>query len=129
MGRAIQPEWTVNLLPLGKEPWRFKNLKDQLNMYRQQWQSDRQNQIIAKMAGKMPGKKHEGKRKNRGNNNSENLKNVEYFNCGKNGHYSTDCSIPSKITMNSQTWYPSQISKPISIFIEINVDQKGQTSK
>jgi hypothetical protein len=21
---------------------------------------------------------------------------VEYFNCGKNGHYSTDCSLPRK---------------------------------
>jgi hypothetical protein len=26
MGRSIAPEWTVNLLALGKEPWRFKNL-------------------------------------------------------------------------------------------------------
>jgi hypothetical protein len=25
MGRAIPPEWTVNLLELGKEPWRFKD--------------------------------------------------------------------------------------------------------
>jgi hypothetical protein len=25
MGRAIPPEWTVNLLALGKEPWRFKD--------------------------------------------------------------------------------------------------------
>jgi hypothetical protein len=39
MGRAIPPEWTVNLLSLGKEPWRFKDLYDQLNMYRQQWQA------------------------------------------------------------------------------------------
>jgi hypothetical protein len=29
-------------------------------------------------------------------NNSEHLKNVEYFNCGKNGHNSTDCSLPRK---------------------------------
>jgi hypothetical protein len=36
MGRAIPPEWTVNLLALGNEPWRFKYLEDQLNMYRQQ---------------------------------------------------------------------------------------------
>jgi hypothetical protein len=30
-------------------------------MYRQQWQSDQQKQIIAKIAGKMPGKTNEGK--------------------------------------------------------------------
>jgi hypothetical protein len=64
MGRSIPHEWTVNLLALGKEPWRFKDLEDQLNMYRQQWQADQQKQIIAKMAGKMPGKTNEGKRKN-----------------------------------------------------------------
>jgi hypothetical protein len=82
------------------------------------------------MAGKMPGKTNEGKRKindrnhqntnggrsstrqcntSRGGrggrgrgrggrdgrgNNSEHLKNVECFNCGKKGHYSTDCSLP-----------------------------------
>jgi hypothetical protein len=63
MGRAIPPEWKVNLLALGKEPWRFKDLQDQLNMYRQQWQADQQKQIIAKMAGKMPSKSNEGKRK------------------------------------------------------------------
>jgi hypothetical protein len=28
MGRALPPEWTVNLLALGKEPWRFKYLED-----------------------------------------------------------------------------------------------------
>jgi hypothetical protein len=50
MGRAIPPEWTVNLLALGKEPWRFKDLEDQLNMYRQKWQADQQKQIIARMA-------------------------------------------------------------------------------
>jgi hypothetical protein len=34
-----------------------------LNMYRREWQADQQKQIIAKMAGKMPGKINEGKRK------------------------------------------------------------------
>jgi hypothetical protein len=33
--RANPPEWKVNLLALYKEPWRFKYLEDQLNMYRQ----------------------------------------------------------------------------------------------
>jgi hypothetical protein len=35
MGRAIPPEWTVNLLALGKEPLWFKYLEDQMNMYHQ----------------------------------------------------------------------------------------------
>jgi hypothetical protein len=41
-------------------------------MYRQQWQADQQKQIIAKMAGKMPGKTNEVKRKinDRNNQNS-----------------------------------------------------------
>jgi hypothetical protein len=64
MGLAIPPERTVNLLALKKEPRRFKDLEDQLNMYRQQWQSDQQKQIIAKMSGKIPGKTNEGKREN-----------------------------------------------------------------
>jgi hypothetical protein len=133
MGRAIPPKWTVNLLALGKEPWRLNDLEDQLNMYRQKWQPDQQKQIIAKMAGKGPSKSNEGKRKRndinhhnsnggrssnrqgntnrggcggrrrgrgghsgRGNNNSEHLQNVECFNCGKKGHYSTDWSLPRK---------------------------------
>jgi hypothetical protein len=37
-----------------------------------------------------------GGRGGRGNNNSEHFKNVECFNCGKEGHYSTDCSFPRK---------------------------------
>jgi hypothetical protein len=28
-GRAIPPEWTVNLLAMGKEPWKFKDVDDQ----------------------------------------------------------------------------------------------------
>jgi hypothetical protein len=63
MGQAIPPEWTVNLLALVNEPWRFKDLEDQLNMYRQQWKAYQQKQIIAKMSGKMPGKSNDGKRK------------------------------------------------------------------
>jgi hypothetical protein len=61
MGRAIPPEWTVNLLALGKEPWRFKDLEDQLNMYCQQWQADQQKYTIAQMAGKIPNKSNDGK--------------------------------------------------------------------
>jgi hypothetical protein len=138
MGRAIPPEWTVHFLALGKEPWRFKDLEDQPNMYGQQWQADQQKQIIAKMAGKGPSKSNDGKRKNsdrnhhnsnggrsstrQGNtsrggcggrgrgrggrggrgNNSEHLKNVECFSCGKNGHYYTDCSLP-RINDNEQS--------------------------
>jgi hypothetical protein len=69
MGRTIPSEWTVNLLLLGKEPWRFKDFEDQLNMYCQQWQADQQKQIIANMAGKIPGKSNDGKRKNNERNN------------------------------------------------------------
>jgi hypothetical protein len=69
IGRAIPPEWTVNFLALGKEPWRFKDLEDQLNMYRQKWQAYHQKQIIAQMAGKMPSKSNDGKRKNNDRNN------------------------------------------------------------
>jgi hypothetical protein len=39
-GRAIPPEWKVNLLELGKEPRRFKDLEDHLNMYHRQWEAD-----------------------------------------------------------------------------------------
>jgi hypothetical protein len=63
MGRSIPPEWTVNLLALGKEPWRLKDLEDQLNMYRQQCQADQKKNIIAQMARKMPNKSNDGKRK------------------------------------------------------------------
>jgi hypothetical protein len=31
MGRAIPSEWTLNLLSMGKEPWKFKDLDDQLS--------------------------------------------------------------------------------------------------
>jgi hypothetical protein len=65
MGRAIPPEWTINMLSMGKEPWKFKDLDEQLNTYRQQWQDDQQEQIMLKMAGKSPGRSSEGKRKNK----------------------------------------------------------------
>jgi hypothetical protein len=43
-------------------------------MYRQQWQADQQKQIIANMAGKMPGKSNDGKRKNnKRNSNNTNV--------------------------------------------------------
>jgi hypothetical protein len=61
MGRAIPPEWTVNLLSLGKEPWKFRDLDDHLNVYCQQWQADQQKQIISQMAGKHPNKSNDGK--------------------------------------------------------------------
>jgi hypothetical protein len=96
MGRAIPPEWTVNSSALVKEPWRFKDLEEQLNMNHQQWQADQQKHIIAKMAGKMSGKTNKGKEKIMIESSQlklrkqEHLKNVECFNCGKKGHYSTD---------------------------------------
>jgi hypothetical protein len=46
MGRAIPPEWTVNLLSMGKEPWKFKDLDDQLNTYSQQWQAYQQQKYV-----------------------------------------------------------------------------------
>jgi hypothetical protein len=36
MGRAIPLEWTANMLSMGKEPWKFKDLDNQLSTYRQQ---------------------------------------------------------------------------------------------
>jgi hypothetical protein len=63
VGRAIPPEWTVNVLSMDKEPWKFKDLDDQLNTYRQQWQADQQTQIMLKMTGNPPGRSSEGKRK------------------------------------------------------------------
>jgi hypothetical protein len=86
MGRAIPPEWTVNILSLGKEPWKFRDLEDQLNVYRQQWQSDQQKQSIAQMAGKHPNKSNDLKIKNSD-------KNHHNFNGGlsSNLHGNTAC--------------------------------------
>jgi hypothetical protein len=78
MGRAIPPEWTLNLLSMGKDPWKFKNLDDQLNTYRQHWQADQQKLIMSNMAGKSPGRSSEGKRKN-------NQQNANNNNSGRNG--------------------------------------------
>jgi hypothetical protein len=72
MGRAIPPEWTVNLLALGKKPRKFRDLNDQLSTYFQQCQSDQQKQIMIKMAGKLPGKSSDGKRKHNERNNHNN---------------------------------------------------------
>jgi hypothetical protein len=74
MGRSIPPEWTVNLLALGKEPWKFRYVNDQLATYHQQWKSDQQNQIMINMAGKFTinssdSKSSDGKRKNNERNN------------------------------------------------------------
>jgi hypothetical protein len=63
-GRAVPPEWTVNMLSMGKEPWKFKDLDDSLSTYRHQWQADQQKQIVLEMAGKSPGRSSEDKRKN-----------------------------------------------------------------
>jgi hypothetical protein len=56
MGRAIPPEWTVNLLSMGKEPWKFKDLDDQLNTYLQQWQADQQQKNYVKYGRQVPWK-------------------------------------------------------------------------
>jgi hypothetical protein len=76
MGLAIPTEWTVNILSLGKEPWKIRDLDDQLNVYRQQWQADQQNQIIAQMSLKHPSNSNDGKRKS-------NDKNHQNFNGGR----------------------------------------------
>jgi hypothetical protein len=77
MGRSIPPEWTVNVLSMGKEPWKFKDFDDQLNTYRQQWQADQQKKML-KMAGKSPVRSREGKP-----NNSK--RNAHKNNSGSNG--------------------------------------------
>jgi hypothetical protein len=69
MRRAIPLEWTVNLLALGKEPWKFRYVNDQYATYHQKWQPNQQTQIMIKMAGKLPGKSSDVKRKNNVRNN------------------------------------------------------------
>jgi hypothetical protein len=54
------------------------------------------NNSWGERGGRGRGRVGRGGRGGRGNNNSEPLKNVECFNCGKKGHYSTDCSTPRK---------------------------------
>jgi hypothetical protein len=109
---------------MGKEPWKFKDLDDQLSTYRQQWQADQQKQ-----AGKSPGRSSEGKRKNnernahnsnssrndgrhnnsgrgqrpglrggQGNNHDQkyHLKYITCYNCDKKEHDSSDCKAPKK---------------------------------
>jgi hypothetical protein len=49
---------------MGKEPWKFKDLNDQLSTYSQQWQADQQQKNMLKMAGESPRISSEGKRKN-----------------------------------------------------------------
>jgi hypothetical protein len=61
---CLLPELTVNLLAMGKEPWKFKDVYDQVSTYRQQWQYDQQKLIMLQMAGKSPGRSSEGKREN-----------------------------------------------------------------
>jgi hypothetical protein len=79
----------VNFLALGKEPWRLKDLEDQLNMYRQKWQAVQKKTIIAKMAGKIPGKTNEGKMKNseiNNHNSSGGRSGGRQGNNGRGGH-------------------------------------------
>jgi hypothetical protein len=47
-----------------KEPWKFKDLDDQLSTYHKQWQSDQQQKSMSKMAEKSPRRSSEGNRKN-----------------------------------------------------------------
>jgi hypothetical protein len=58
-------------------------------MYRQQWQAHQQKQIIAKMAGKMPGNSYDDKRKNserNTHNNNGGCSGGHQDNNGRGGH-------------------------------------------
>jgi hypothetical protein len=71
-----------------------------------------------------------GGRGRRSSNNSEHLKTVECFNCGKQGHYSTNCSEPrNHDNENSNMVSKAIFKKTVSIFFERHVDQKGKTDK
>jgi hypothetical protein len=80
MGRSIPPEWTVNLLSMGKEPWKFKDLDDQMSTYHQQWQADQQTQIMLNMSGKSPGRSSDN---NNSGRNSNHQKNSGRGGCGR----------------------------------------------
>jgi hypothetical protein len=62
-------------------------------------------------------------------NNSEHLKTIECFNCGKNVTILLKDELQEKMTMRIQRWYPKRISKTIPIFFERHVEQKGKTDK
>jgi hypothetical protein len=149
MGRAIPPEWTVNLLSLVKEPWRFKDLEDQLNMYRQQWQAYQKKQIIAKMARKMPGKSNDEKIKNNERNNHNNnggRSGGHQRNNGRGGrgrgrgvhggrgsNNSEYLKTIKCLNCGEKGHYSIDCSEPrnksISIFVERHVDQEGKTDQ
>jgi hypothetical protein len=57
---------------ISKEPWRFKYVDDQLNMFYQQWQAEQQKQIITKTTGKISGKSNDSKHKSSERNTSKN---------------------------------------------------------
>jgi hypothetical protein len=134
-GKNVPKNYKKDLLSLGKEPLKFRDLDDQLNVYRQQWQADQKKQIIAQMAGKHPNKSNDGKRKSSDNNHHN-------FNGGRGSNHHGNTSrggrggrgrgrgsrmssalivagkatiiltVPSrKRTMNVQTWFPKRISK------------------
>jgi hypothetical protein len=67
----------------------------------------------------------------RGNNNSEQLKNIECFNCGKRATLQLTAQSHEKMTMNIQTWYPSRISKNLfqSSFKEMLTKKEKQEKK